>query len=219
MRGSFLTSRLTWPLAGLLVVLGLTSPGNARPTIARAYEVRAQAFFSNGSLQGELYLQERAPEGDKGAIEWQVSVGIRNSSGQLVESGGGYYPFVLTYEPRLQVVRGTGEIPTQNFYTDSSGNAQARPSRITFDVTWRATSPPHRLNGPTPQVGTAIAYYREAQPSGFMSSPYEGTLAEPIVGNDSYPTIVTFMRQIGLNGVPVVPSGICVYDLPFPVCV
>jgi hypothetical protein len=218
MRRSLSKSRL-WTLAVLAIVLGVTSPGSARPIWAREHQVRAQAFFSNGTLQGELGIQEEAPEGDKGPISWHVHVGMRNQNGQLVESGGGYHPIAFTYDPRLEVVHGTGEIPTQYFYIDSSGNHQAVASRITFDVTWRATSRPQWLNGPTPQVGTSIMFQRQAEASGVMSSPNAGTLSEPIVGNDSYPTVVTFMRQIGLNDVPVVPSGVCSYDLPFPVCV
>jgi hypothetical protein len=218
MRGSFHKTRVLWALAAVLVVLGLPSSGSARPTFARHYEVRAQSFFDDGSLHGDLYIQEIAPEGDRGPVSWYVAVRILRDD-QFGESGGGYYPFALSYEPRLQVVHATGEIPTQYHYVDSNGYSQAISSRVTFDVTWRATTPPRRLNAETPQVGTTIAYDRQAVASGFMSSPYMGTLSEPIVGNDSYPTVVTFIRQVGLNGVPVLPSGVCSYDLPFPICV
>ena len=218
MRGSFTKSRQVWALAAFLVALGVTSPGSARPTLALQHEVRAQVSFDDGSIHGDLYIAEVAPEGRRGPVVWRVDVRMLRE-GQSFESGGGYQTIVFTYEPRLQVVHAAGEIATQYNYIDpSTGYSNALPSRITFDVTWRATSSPRWLNAPTPQVGTTIAYDRQAAASGFMASQYMGTLSQPIVGDQSYPTVVTFMRQIGVNGVPG-PSGVCSYDLPFPVCV
>ena len=220
MTGYVMRLRAVLALGALIAVVGVISPAGARPTIARDQQVRAQAFFDNGSLRSELYIQEEASEGRKGPIAWYVAVGIRLPSGELVESGGGYYPIAFTYDLRLQVVHGAAEVPTQYFYTDSSGYRQAITSHITFDVTWRATTPPRWLNGPTPQAGTGIAFDRQAQASGFMTSPNAGTLSDAVAaGNDDYPTVVTFMKQVGVNGLPFLPSGICSYDLPFPVCV
>jgi hypothetical protein len=218
MRGSFSKSHRVGALAAFLVVAGLTAPGSARPSLAKEREVRAQASFDDGSIHGDLYIAESASEGRKGPVSRQVVVRMLRE-GQSFESGSGYPPIVFTYEPRLQVVHAAGEIATQYSYVDpATGYSHALPSRISFDVTWRATSPPRRLNAQTPQVGTTIAYERQAEASGFMASKYMGTVSQPIVGDQSYPTVVTFMRQIGVNGVPG-PSGVCSYDLPFPICV